>query len=133
MASSCAVSASRGVSARHGLQAGSDGVQSTECSHCLLSPCVTVHSHRFLGNGQAECEQNSSIRRARYYNYWKVLSNRSAWTDPRYLLRKQQQAGADGEWVVITHREVMPVCVLKQVRGLYPNPAGQPYMGHKWQ
>ena len=28
-------------------------------------------------------------------------------------------------------REVMPVCVLKDVRKRYPNPDGIPYMGHK--
>ena len=29
-------------------------------------------------------------------------------------------------------REIMQDCVLKFVRGLYPNPESQPYMGHKW-
>jgi hypothetical protein len=36
------------------------------------------------------------------------------------------------EYVVTVAREIMPDCVLSVVRGLYPNPPSQPYMGHKW-
>jgi hypothetical protein len=32
--------------------------------------------------------------------------------------------------VELTVREVMPDCVLHQVRQLYPNPKDVPYMGH---
>jgi hypothetical protein len=34
------------------------------------------------------------------------------------------------EYVVTVAREIMPDCVLSVVRGLYPNPPSQPYMGH---
>ena len=33
---------------------------------------------------------------------------------------------------VWTLREIMPLYVVNLVRSLYPNPQGQPYMGHKW-
>ena len=36
------------------------------------------------------------------------------------------------ETVVYVLREIMPECVLKLVRGLYPNLPDTPYLGHKW-
>ena len=30
-------------------------------------------------------------------------------------------------------REIMPLCVIKDVRRRYPNPDGVPYMGHKFE
>ena len=78
-----------------------------------------------------ECMENAGIRRSKYRSYWKCLANLGAWNLPEYLQRKESLM--QGERAVIHQREVMPVCVLKQVRGLYPNPSGIPYMGHKWQ
>ena len=36
------------------------------------------------------------------------------------------------ETVVHMLREIMTECVLKLVRGLYPNLPDTPYLGHKW-
>ncbi len=85
----------------------------------------------FLGPGQGPCELNSPLRKSIYRGYWKVLNNIGAWNDPRYLRRKVNFAG--GEWAVRHRRELMPKCVLLQARELYPNPAGMPYMDHKWE
>ena len=103
-----------------------------ECAFCLLTPCVTRHPHYFLGPGQQPCDNNSGIRHDKYSKYWKVIGNLGGWNDPQYLVRKVQ-IGGGGQCVVVHRREIMPECVLKQVRGLYPNPAGRPYMGHKWE
>ena len=86
----------------------------------------------WLGDGQRACKENSSIRKAKYTSYWKVLNNLGTWSDQRYIEVKRQRANG-GEWAVKHRREVMPVCVLKKVRGLYPNPEGKPYMEHKWK
>ena len=37
-----------------------------------------------------------------------------------------------GEWAISHTREVMPICVLVQLRALNPNPKGKPYMDHMW-
>ena len=34
--------------------------------------------------------------------------------------------------VVHVLREIMPECVLKLVRGLYPYPPDTPYLAHRW-
>ena len=36
------------------------------------------------------------------------------------------------ETAVYVLREITPECVLKLVRGLYPNLSDTPYLGHKW-
>ena len=102
-----------------------------ECNYCLQAPCVTSLPNDFLGNGQPACDENSGVRHAIYTRYWKVIANLGGWNDERYLNRKRNIGG--GEWAVCHRREIMPICVLKQVRELYPNPQGIPYMGHKWE
>jgi hypothetical protein len=65
-----------------------------------------------------------------------VIDQRCGWRDARYLQRKASllhREDEDNVWISNnTVREVMPVCVLNQVRNLYPNPSGHPYMGHRW-
>lgn len=105
--------------------------QKMDCEHCFQTPCVTSHYHQWLGNGQAPCVENSVIRKEKYTKYWKVINNLGGWNDPRYLAKKI--SAEEGEWAITHRREIMPVCVLTNVRNLYPNPKGQPYMGHKWE
>lgn len=31
------------------------------------------------------------------------------------------------------HRDIMPNCLLKYARGLFPNPENMQYMGHLWE
>ena len=106
--------------------------QESECPHCLQGPCVTDRHFTWLGNGQTPSSANSAVRKSMYSKFWKVLANLGVWNDPRYISRKKE-VGGGGEWIVIHRREVMPVCVLKHTRDLYPNPQGQSYMGHKWE
>ena len=60
------------------------------------------------------------------------------WHDRKYVEKKERLYVLDeGDGVVQIGghggiRDVMPDCVLNLVRGLYPNPPGQSYMGHKW-
>lgn len=103
-----------------------------ECEHCFQSPCVTNRNFTWMGLGQEPCIDNSSIRKDKYKNYWKVMSNLGAWNDSRYIRLKTARADG-GEWAVCHRREVMPVCILRQLRTLYPNPKDKPYMDHKWE
>ena len=105
--------------------------QNNGCPYCFQTVCVTALPNDFLGQGQAACDANHGLRRNIYNHYWKMIRNLGGWRNPRYLDHKQHVGG--GEWVVEHRREIMPLCVLKQVRNLYPNPPSIPYMGHKWE
>lgn len=105
-----------------------------ECPFCLCSPCVTTSRPRWLGIGQRPRAGNNLLRKKKYKKYWKMIKDRGAWDDPRYLQRKdtaQGHANGDIAWLPSV-REIMPECVLKLVRGLFPNLPGIPYMGHRW-
>ena len=129
------------LSQGHNLEANGDGEPDDQpeaagdeqaCPYCFLLPCVTTLPHVFLGPGQQPCDNNSGIHKDKYRKYWMVINNLGGWNIPRYLAKKVQVANG-GQWAVIHKREVMPECVLKQVRGLYPNPHGRPYLGHMWE
>ena len=104
------------------------------CGDCLLSPCVTTNRQAWLGNGKRASENNRNLRRIRYRKFWAMLENRNAWRKPRYLLKKAAYMRREevDETVIRMNREIMPECVTGLVRGLYPNPAGVPYIGHMW-
>lgn len=110
-----------------------------ECRECFCVPCVTNYPQRWLGPGQAanprKPEQNSGLRKKIYKKYWKVLKDRYVWMDRRYQNRRARmikEVRDRGEEPVRVEREIIPDCVLEQVRGLYPNPPDMPYMGHMW-
>ena len=119
------------------LQATSDDVSPQLCENlrtdsicplCFLHPCVASLPSEWLGRGQAAHTANSSIRRVMYGKYWKIISNLSGWTNQLYLAKKLTETHG-----VHHMREIMPDCVVQKVRTLYPNPAGIPYLGHKWE
>jgi hypothetical protein len=109
------------------------------CYQCFSSPCVTRVTQGWFGKPQRPREGNNLVRKSKYKLFWKMLDNRGVWRDPRYQTRKMGLLhinNGDDEhvvWTTWTTREVMPVCVLGFVRGMYPNPPGVQYMGHKWQ
>ena len=107
-----------------------------ECHHCYCRPCITTYRQRWLGNGNPPRPGNNTLRRKKYKLFWRMMSNRYAWSDPRYL---QKKATALGQANIEENgnynpeiREIMPDCILELVRSLYPNPSKIPYMGHKW-
>ncbi|XP_078602126.1 uncharacterized protein LOC144876560 [Branchiostoma floridae x Branchiostoma japonicum] len=118
----------------------------TECPHCFFDPCVTSRPQKWLGKGNPPGRGNSAVRKTLYKKFWKVLNDRLAWYDPRYIDKKNRmwQVYLDGLdenncWVPGRHspgeqsvREIMPDCVLHQVRQLYPNLPKVPYMDHKF-
>ena len=60
------------------------------------------------------------------------MDTKGAWRHAKYLSKKARLLRTDDLSTVWTIREVMPQCVLDLVRGIYPSPPRQPYMGHKW-
>ena len=103
------------------------------CQDCFLLPCCTTYNHDFVGLGQAASNANPAMRRKRYKKYWNVLTNLGGWRKHRYVAKKRQMTRQNADVTVWHQREIMPNCVLHQLRGLYPNPDNIPYMGHKWQ
>lgn len=101
--------------------------EQAECPHCLLTPCVTSHNHYWLGDGQTADRENHGVRKIIYKSYWKFINNSGGWNDNRYLNRKVAAGGQ-----VNDKRELMPSCVVQQLRTLYPNPPDIAYMGHMW-
>ena len=108
------------------------------CPHCYLNPCVTTFRQGWLGNGQGPRNGNNGKRKEKYKKFWSLIGSFGGWNHPLYLAKKNRalQHEVNQEEFVWeggrTLREIMPECVLKLVRGLYPNLPGQDYMGHKW-
>lgn len=105
-----------------------------ECAYCLAAPCVTSRYQAWFGPGQAPHRNNNRVRKEKYRKFWKMMADRGLWNDPRYLAKKAIAEGTnvnDAAWLPSV-REIMPDCVLKFVRNLYPNPVGRAYMGHMW-
>lgn len=109
----------------------------SECRFCFCSPCVTTHRQLWLPNQPVRVHvRNSELRKQKYRKFWKIMDTKGAWRHPKYLRKKGRLLGVEDlstVWTTVgTIREVMPQCILELVRGIYPNPPGQPYMGHKW-
>ena len=105
-----------------------------ECVFCFCSPCVTCVRQQWLGHGQDAHKRNSGIRKKLYRKCRSMMNMRGAWRHPLYVRKKATVVCRDHVDGTAVHvlREIMPECVLKLVRGLYPNPPDTPYLGHKW-
>lgn len=99
-----------------------------QCTDCLCTPCIVISNYVKMGNGQRPSSKNPGIRKLLYRKFWGCLANLGIWKQPCYIERKR--ANKKG---VITKREIMPACIVKYLRELYPNPVGVSYMGHKWE
>lgn len=113
-----------------------------ECVHCLCRPCITDPRHKQMwweDEPQPPHDRNSSIRKGLYKRFWTMLYHRQVWQDPRYLQKKCTALQQDRNRIHhvwsggrLHKRDIMPVCILKLVRGWFPNPDCLDYMGHKW-
>ena len=95
------------------------------CIFCRQTRCITTDSQVYLGFRAAHI-QNHVRRRKDYRTFWRSLKKCGLWEDPVYLARKVELGDHDD-----AVREIMPKCVVKDVRSRFPNPAGVPYMEHK--
>ena len=108
-----------------------DNNSNHRCPMCFMEPCVTESQRHLGGSGQEPSDYNPSIRKGIYRRFWSVIDNLGGWQIDLYTTKKREEAHRHN--IVYMKREIMPECILTFVRGLYPNPAGQPYMGHKWE
>ena len=98
------------------------------CNYCRSSPCVLSSQTlpaRLRAFGQPRMT-NHMKRKGDYKSFYTILNRRGLWRDPIYIARKE----ALGCYVEDV-REVMPVCVVEDVRKRWPNPDGVSYCGHR--
>ena len=98
------------------------------CSYCRTAPCILQNENlpsRLRAYGQPKMT-NHVKRKGDYKAFCTILKRRGLWRDLVYLQRKEA-LGCFIEDV----REVMPVCVVEDVRKRWPNPHGVPYCGHR--
>ena len=95
------------------------------CEFCLRSPCITQSEFKPVGRGEARIT-NHTKRRKDYKWFWRTLKDCGLWENPTYLARKQELG-----CMIDDVREVMPLCVVKDVRERWPNPPNVPYQGHR--
>ncbi|KAL9976326.1 hypothetical protein ACROYT_G013616 [Oculina patagonica] len=92
------------------------------CQFCLQAPCVVMD-----GRPRGPPRPNNHSKRLKDYRlFYTLLNAKRLWENPEYLARKEE-LGCHIDDI----REVMPMCVVKDVRSRWPNPANIPYMGHK--
>ena len=85
----------------------------TGCEYCLQTRCITSSPFKPQARGNARI--NNHIKRRKDYKwYWRTLKDCGLWEDPVYQARKEQ-LGCHIDDV----REVMPHCVIKDVRERY--------------
>lgn len=98
------------------------------CLYCRCSPCVLFSETlpaRLRAFGLPRMT-NHTKRKGDYRSFYTILNRRGLWRDPIYIARKE----ALGCYVEDV-REVMPICVVEDVRKRWPNPDGVPYCGHR--
>lgn len=113
-----------------------------ECPFCLCAPCVISECHKQDWWPEHRCppkQRNIAKRKILYQKFWSMLSHRGIWTESRYLARKEDAIITDRQrHTFVWHtrgyvRELMPDCVITQVRQWLPNPVGIAYVGHLWR
>ena len=102
--------------------------QTAFCLYCKSTPCVLSSANlpaRLRASGQPRLT-NHVKRKGDYKAFYTILKRKGLWSDPIYLQRKE----ALGCYIEDI-REVMPICVVEDVRKRWPNPDGVPYCGHR--
>ena len=97
------------------------------CKYCLQLPCITESEGKaaFLSAHGAPRPQNIVKRYKVYKEFYRMLKRAGLWENFLYLERKHE-LGIFIEDV----REVLPNCVVADVRKRWPNPPDIPYKGH---
>lgn len=102
------------------------GPEGVCCSFCLQLPCITSQDKAaFLSAHGLPRPQNISKRYKDYKEFYRMLKRAGLWENPLYL-NKKHELGIFIEDV----REVLPNCVVSDVRKRWPNPPHIPYKGH---
>ena len=74
---------------------------------------------------------NIGIRHHLYKSYWKLIDNSGGWCDLRYLAKKSKELN-DCASAAGSRREIMPICIVTELRKMFPNLESVCYVGHEW-
>ena len=102
------------------------------CVYCRNAPCVVLSENlpsRLRAYGQPRMT-NHVKRKGNYRAYYTILKRKGLWRDAVNLQRNSERKEALGCYIEDV-REVMPVCVVEDVRKRWQNPDGVPYRGHR--
>ena len=110
-------------------ETGKEGeAEGSACEFCSQNPCVTTPNDRratFLSAHGLPRPQHISKRYRDYKEYYKILKEQRLWHNPLYVNRKHELG-----IFIDDVREVMPNCVVGDVRKRWPNSPDIPYKGH---
>ena len=106
-------------------ETASPGEVLQSCEFCLQRGCITSSAFKPQGRGDARIT-NHVKRRKDYKWYWRTLKVCGLWENSIYLERKEELG-----CLIDDVREVMPHCLVKDVRRRWPNPPHVPYQGHR--
>ncbi|XP_064397775.1 uncharacterized protein LOC135344493 [Halichondria panicea] len=88
------------------------------CIHCLCSPCVIQLPPDFLRGSCGPHPANDEKRHQLYRKFWRLLNTLRVWVDDEYLARKETKT------VIHDKREIIPKCVVLEIRRRYPSHNG---------
>ncbi|XP_064389932.1 uncharacterized protein LOC135337855 isoform X2 [Halichondria panicea] len=88
------------------------------CPYCHLSPCVRARPPSWLIGSAAPNLGNMVKRYKLYRKYYTLLGHLGVWNHPLYMAYKATKTSG---------KDVLPDCVLTEVRGRFPNPTNVPY------
>ena len=97
-----------------------DNEKVVACHYCLQQPCITTPDDtkaNFLQAYGPARPQNISKRYKSYREYYKSLKRARLWYNPSYVERKRELG-----IYIDDVREVIPNCVVKDVRTKLPKP-----------
>jgi hypothetical protein len=111
---------------------------SSECIYCFCRPCITDEVNRQMWwetEPHPKHKRNRNLRKEKYKRFWTMMYHREIWDHPRYVEKKRRALEQDPRFrnLVWPGRDIIPDCVIKCVRGWFPNPDNIPYVGHLWE
>ena len=95
------------------------------CAYCLQPSCIAFSPFKPQGRSDARITNHTKWRKD-YKWYWRTLKDCGLWENPIYQ-EKKEKLGCHIDDV----REVMPHCLIKDVRERWPNPPNVLYQGHR--
>ena len=109
------------------------------CDQCLCAPCVTDETNRqswWPSENPSARQTNSIKRKILYKKFWTMLCNRGIFqtqTDRKSEAISRDRQRNSFMWHQRgTQRDILPNCVIQQVREWFQNPPSVSYVGHFW-
>ena len=108
------------------------------CDQCLCAPCVTDetnHQSWWPSLNSSVRKTNNIKRKILYKKFWTMLCHRVVFQTQTYMDRKSEAISRDRQRNYFmwhkrgTQRDILPNCVIHEVREWFPNPPSVSYVG----